>query len=202
MSVSERDPSSKKDTIADFVARRKRQAELKQARREDGAKAFDMLDKFWGQFDMDDIDQRIKDYQAKSKSGFRVHLSGLTFIPGAYQYPFVEVKGKKLAIRELVEGEGRRDPPGSGRITGYSLVVADEALPGPDTRDRDTGDIAGEAVYATIQGGDIQYSDELINNDVELSHKADQEVLGYLEGVQEGMMKMLGSPEPVTADEN
>ncbi|HEX5797954.1 MAG TPA: hypothetical protein VFX79_01240 [Candidatus Saccharimonadales bacterium] len=185
-----------------FVDRQKRKAELSESRRAHGAKAFEMLDGFWNQFDMDDIDRRIGDYQRESGNGFRVHLSGLTFMPGAYQYPFVEVEDKKLALREMVEGEGRRSPRGSGEVTGYSLVVADDELPGPKERDGHTGEIAGEAVFANIVNGRIQYPDDSIEGDIELAEAADQEVLGYLQGVHEGMLEMLGNPEPQASPSN
>ena len=198
MAGREKDPDANRDIVAEFVERKQLEAKLKQARRVHGTQAFEAVDNFWDQFDMGDIEERVKDYQSNSGSGFRVHLSGLTFMPGAYQYPFVEVGDKKLAIREMVEGEARRAPRGSGEVTGYCLVVTDEDLPGPEERDRDTGEVAGEAVFATIKGGEIQYSDATINDDPELAEAADQEVIGYIKGVHEGMLEMLGNPEPNT----
>lgn len=199
MASKEADSGVKNEILKSFVDREKTKAELAKTRGEHAASAAEMLNSFWGQFDMDDIDQRVNDYQKKSGSGFRVHFSGLTFIPGGYRYPFVDVEDKKLGLREIVEGEGRRDPAGSGKVMEYKLVVADEDIESPEERDRETGDIAGEAVFATvpIDGSLITYPDEDINADINLAEAADREVLGHLRAVQEGMLEMLGNPAPV-----
>lgn len=204
MAGKETDGSAKRDILRDFVKRKKKEEALTQTRQKHSRDAFEMLENFPIQIDMDDFRRRVLDYKRKSGNEFGVHFSGLASMPGGYQYPFVDVDGKKLAIREMVGGEGRRDSAGSGIVTEYSLVIADGSLEGPEERDCRTGDIAGEAVFATIPGtdGTIDYHDEEINSDVSLAEAADREVIGHLRAVDEGMLEMLGDPTPVASGSN
>lgn len=190
------------DILKSFVDRKKAQGEALEARRQHQIEASKLASTLWDDFDMDDINERVRDYQERTNSGFRTGSNPISFMPGTHQYPFIEVApGTRMTFREITEGETMRGPRDGGEVTKVKLVVQADGLPGPEDRDAETGDVTGEAVYATVSGaGDlIRYEDSLINNDPVLAEAADREVLDQISAVRDGLMELLGNPQPVAA---
>lgn len=189
------------EILKSFVDRKQAQGAATEKRKQHYAEAVDKADNFWADYDMEDIERRVQDYQERTGSGFRTG-SGLSFMPDTHQYPFIEVSpGIHMTIRERTDGEYRRGPRDGGEVTAYQLVVQADGLPGPEHRDRETGDIAGEAVFATIpiRGRAIEYADEVIGADPVLAEAADREVLAQLGAIHEGLLELLDNPEPLLA---
>jgi hypothetical protein len=88
-------------------------------------------------------------------------------------------------------------------VTSIQLVVKAEGLSGPTEREDRTGDVEGEAVFATVYGtrdGLIEYPDSDINDDPVLAEAADREVLAQLGAVHNGLLELLGNPQPVEVE--
>lgn len=195
--VDERDRKVPTGMVRNFIEHRKAEGKALALRLRNHDEAVDMAESFWKDYDMGDINARAEEYRRRTGESFRVPLHRFSYMPGAFQYPFVEVApGIRMTLREMTEGEERRGPRDGGRVTGYALVVAHEDLPGPVRRDPDTYDVTGEAVFATFPSADglIDFKDGTISGDPVLAEEADQEALEHLDAIQEGLLEMLGNP--------
>lgn len=184
------------DIVKGFIDRRIAESEAIKARGEHAAAASAMASGLWEGYDIDEVNERARAYTEKTGDGFREGPGGP--FPGAYQYPFIEVApGVEMTIRELTSGEERHGPRDGGPVISIKMVVKAGGLPGPEERDRCTGNVAGEAVFATVYGegtdnGLIGHADPAINNDPLAAEATDREVLGQLEAVQTGIRRLLG----------
>lgn len=192
--------------VQGFVDRKKAAAEAKPVRRQHYSDALNDLQARWENYDPQAIQAGDRAYSEKEGRGFRQHFSGLTFMDGGFQYPFVEVApGIHMTIREMTAGEERRGPRDGGAITEYKVVVQVPGAEGPTERDRFSGDIAGEEVYATIPlisaDSTIAYTDPGINDSPLLAEQADRELLAQLGVLHAGHLELLGNPPLLPAVE-